>query len=145
MEKSKLEILRKFFNIVEVPIQNKTVDISTQSRLLEERIALWLGMDYRYIANLIAALEDSGPKIELTNENIGNLSFRCLDKYGNVLNIELLVNGRLCEERILKIVNGDIERNYQLSFERDSINLELISINKVAKPVKKMRLCRNKN
>ena len=145
MEKSKLEILRNFFNIVEVPIQNKTVDISTQSRVLEERIALWLGMDYRYIANLIAALEDLGSKIELTNENIGNLSFRCLDKYGNVLNIELLVNGRLCEERILKIVNGDIERNYKLLFERDSINLELISINKVAKPVKKMRLCRNKN
>lgn len=145
MEKSKLEILRKFFNIVEVPIQNKTVDISTQSRVLEERIALWLGMDYRYIANLIAALEDLGSKIELTNENIGNLSFRCLDKYGNVLDIMLLVNGELGEERILQIVNGNIERNYKLLFERDSINLELISINKVAKPVKKMSLCRIKN
>ena len=145
MEKSKLEILRKFFNIVEVPIQNKTVDISTQSRVSEQRIALWLGMDYRYIANLIAALEDLGPKIELTNENIGNLSFCCLDKYGNVLDIMLLVNGELGEERILQIVNGNIERNYKLLFERDSINLELISINKVAKPVNKMRLCRNKN
>ena len=57
----------------------------------------------------------------------------------------LLVNGELGEERILQIVNGNIERNYKLLFERDSINLELISINKVAKPVKKMRLCRNKN
>lgn len=125
--------------VLEVPVENKLVDVSTHSRLLEQRISKWLGADYQFIGNVIGTVEELGSRIELTDEYIGDLSFRCLNKRGEILNIELSYAGEMEQDRIFSIINDVDEKTYQLMFEGNTVNLLLTYYKRLKKPIKRIR------
>lgn len=124
---------------LEVSVDKRLVEVSTHSRLLEQSIANWLGIDYQFIGNVIGVVEEVGDRIELTDENIGDLSFRCLNKKGELLKVGLFYDGEMNQDRFISICNEAFEIVYQYINVGNEIKLVFVQQEKIKKPVSRVK------